>query len=131
MNLKDLNNMKDIAKNGENEVVFKYFFDELIPLTFLNQFYKIYYDIKMYLETEISKTLGKLKASYYDTKIYIEQEYREPYYKTNCFKIYNGPGIIITPFSYFHIKKVKINKNELTAEVYLKLIAKNENECFI
>ena len=131
MNLKDLNNMKDIAKNGENEVVFKYFFDELIPLTFLNQFYKIYYDIKMYLETEISKTLGKLKASYYDTKIYIEQEYREPYYKTNCFKIYNGPGIIITPFSYFHIKKVEINKNELTAEVYLKLIAKNENECFI
>ena len=32
---------------------------------------------------------------------------------------------------YFHIKKVEINKNELTAEVYLKLIAKNENECFI
>ena len=119
MKLKDL---LDLQKKVGQIITFKYFIKDLVPTTYFNYWYKIYYDIKHTLQIGYSKTMKNFRASDYDTSIIIEQEKDKQI--TNCFKISNWPEIIISPFAFFKVEKVEIYNYNQTAEI--KLILKGK-----
>jgi len=122
MKLKDL---IDLSDKINQIVTFKYFIKDLIPITPLNSFYILYYDIKHYIQIGYSKTMKNFGNSDYDTSITIEQKKGKQKQITNCFKISKWPEIIIAPFAFFKVENVEINQYEQTAKIKLILLGKD------
>ena len=123
MKLKDL---LDLQGKIDKIITFKYFIKDLIPTTYINSWYKFYYDIKHSLLIGYSKTMKNFGASDYDTSIVIEQEQDKQI--TNCFKISNWPEIIIAPFAFFRVEKIEIDNYNQTADIKLILLGKTEKK---
>ena len=119
---KKLNVLQSIKENENNIIAFKFFIDHIIPDTYTNYLYKIYYDIKMSIKFGYSKTMHLITASDYDTQIYIKQNYDNKKYQINCFQIWYWPDLVITPFTFFKVEKVEINDDEQTSIINLELI---------
>ena len=126
MSLHTLNLIKSYAQKKEN-IVNLIFIDDIIPLTFFGNLYKLYYDAKKAFQLGYSQTMDQISPINYDTRIFIEQNEENDNQNINIFQFSYWPEIIIAPFSLFRVISVEIDDPSQTAIVNLELLS-NENE---